>query len=271
MYQIEEVIAKLHALIENGQPCATVTVVKTSGSIPVEIGAKMLVGPGGVLLAGTIGGGKLEMLAIEEAGRQIESGAGGLFSYVLTEEEAGGLGMVCGGNLQAFIEVFTPQDQLVLVGGGHVNLALAKLSALFGFRLFVIDERPEWANEENFPGATVLNTSAEEGFRQIPMNTSTVVVIATRGHRADLEGLEAALDHPARYIGMIGSKRKVLEVYKELEEKRDLSSERARIFAPVGLDLGGKSPMSVALSIMAEIQMVKNGKSGRSMREGLPR
>lgn len=260
-------IAKLFALLESGAPCATATVIKTSGSIPTEIGAKALVGPKGVLLAGTVGGGLLESVVLEAAGKSLEVGHSNIFSYTLTEEAAGGLGMVCGGSLQVFIEVFAPHDQLVLVGGGHVNLALAKLAAPFGFRIAVVDDRPEWANEENFVGAEIRNSPPREAFATLSISPSSFVIIATRGHLCDLEALEAALEQPARYIGMIGSKRKVLEVLGELETRRDLSKELARIFAPIGLDLGGKSPSMVALSILAEIVMVKNQRSGGSLRD----
>ncbi|HBN10145.1 MAG TPA: dehydrogenase [Cyanobacteria bacterium UBA8530] len=267
MQPLSETIKILNARLESGEPCATATVIKTSGSIPTEVGAKMLVAPDGSLLAGTVGGGLLESVVLEAAGKSLKEGRSEIFSYTLTEEDAGGMGMVCGGNLQVFIEVFASQDQLVLVGGGHVNLALAKLAAPFGFHLAVVDDRPEWANESNFPGATLSLAPPSEAFKEIALNPSSFVVIATRGHRFDQEALEAALDHPSRYIGMIGSKKKVLEVLREIGGKRDLEKDLPRIFAPIGLDLGGKSPVAVALSILAEIAMVRNERQGGSLRE----
>lgn len=260
-------IYKLSECLQAGTPCATATVISISGSIPTEIGAKMLIAADGTRMAGTVGGGLLESVVIKASADAILEGKSRLFSYSLTEEEAGGLGMVCGGTLQVFIEVFAPKTQLVLVGGGHVNLALAEMAGLLGYDCVVVDERPEWANCENYPKARVLNLSPSEAFAQLPLRDSHCVVIATRGHRWDSDALVAALDYPARYLGMIGSKKKVIEVLRGISANRDLSRDLPRIFAPIGLDLGGKSPMAVALSILSEIHMVLNGKSGASMRE----
>lgn len=260
-------ILKLSECLQAGTPCATGTVTAISGSIPTEIGAKILVGAEGARLAGTVGGGLLESVVIKACHEALQEGKNRLFSYSLTEEEAGGLGMVCGGTLQVFIEVFAPKAQLVLVGGGHVNLALAQLAGMLGYECVVIDDRPDWANQENYPGARVLNLPIKEAFAELPLRESHCLVIATRGHRWDSEALEAALDYPARYLGMIGSKRKVLEVLKDIKARRDLTPDLPRIYAPIGLDLGGKSPMAVALSILSEIHMVLNDKTGASMRE----
>lgn len=259
-----DVLEKLQACLRADVPVALVTIVGSTGSIPNEVGAKMLVGSGGVRLSGTVGGGDVEHLALREAGEAIAQGKSRKVKWHLTEKHAHGIGMMCGGSAELFVDVFKPQAQLVLVGAGHVNLAVAKLARHLDYAVTVVDDRPEWANLEQFPRATCLVASPVEGFQQIPWTDQHYMVIATRDQ--DTQALRAAIDLPCRYVGLVASKRKTVQILRNLQsEGRDLSGLLPRMRSPVGLDLGGKSPEAVALSIMAEIQMNRHGKTGQPL------
>ncbi len=263
-----EVIEALRSQLVSGRACATATIVSTTGSIPNEAGAKMLVGPGGKLLAGTIGGGIFEHAALAEAGAAIADGRSRMFAWSLTEKQAGGIGMLCGGTAQVFIEVFAPAPLLVMLGGGHVAIRLWRLARPLGFRGIVVDERLEWANGENFPGCEILALAdPEAALERIDWIENSYLVIGTPDH--DTRSLRAAArqDVPCRLIGMIASKRKTLTILKSIEDEGvDLGHILPRFHAPVGLDLGpSKSPEAVALSIMAELQARRLEGTGRPL------
>ncbi|MFH1130506.1 MAG: XdhC family protein [Pseudomonadota bacterium] len=178
--------------------------------------------------------------------------------------------MACGGTAQVFVEVHGRLVQLVLVGAGHVNLQLAKMAnEMFGFACIVVDDRADWANERNYPNATVLNLLPAEAFEKICWTEDTIVVIATRGHEHDYVALRAAVERLGCYIGVVASKRKAQELINGLvKDGVNMEEIRLRLHTPIGLDLGGKSPAEIALSIMAEIQMVRHNATGKPMRVG---
>ncbi len=263
-----EVIEALRTQLLSGCACATATIVSVTGSIPNEAGAKMLVGPGGKLLAGTIGGGLFEHAALEEAGTAISEGRSRMYSWSLTEKQAGGIGMLCGGTAQVFIEVFAPAPLLVMLGGGHVAISLWRLARPLGYRGIVVDERPEWANRDNFPGCEILPVAdPEAALERIDWIANSYLVIGTPDH--DTRSLSAAArkDIPCRLIGMIASKRKALTILKTLEDEGvDLGRILPRFHAPLGLDLGpSKSPEAVALSIIAELQARRLDGTGKPL------
>lgn len=259
-----DILEKLASFLRADVPVAMVTIVGSSGSIPNEVGAKMLVGSGGVLLAGTIGGGEIEHQALKEAAEAIQAGKHRKFKWHLTETHAHGIGMMCGGSAEVFVEVFQPKLQLVLVGGGHVNIEVARLARALDYHVTVLDDRPEWASESNYPEARRILAEPAEGFTQLEWSENSFLVIATRDQ--DTQALRAAIDLPCRYVGLVASKRKTVQILKNLaSEGRDLSGLLPRLRSPIGLDLGGKSPAAIALSVMAEIQMVRHGKTGQAL------
>ncbi|MBM3269043.1 MAG: XdhC family protein [Candidatus Sericytochromatia bacterium] len=265
---MKDVINALHEQLEGDVPCATATILAVSGSIPNEVGAKMLVSAAGELIAGTIGGGAFEHQALQEAARAILAGQSRVFKWSLTEKAAGGIGMLCGGTAEVFIEVFVPGALLVLVGGGHVNRQLWKLARDLGYRGIVVDERTEWANPEHFPACEILpEYDPAAAFSRIAWIENSYVVIGTRDQ--DTAALRAAAVQriPSRFIGMIASRRKALRILENLEaEGVALGEVLPRFRGPAGLDLGKtKSPQAVALSIMAEIQALRFGGSGRPL------
>jgi len=156
-------------------------------------------------------------------------------------------------------------QDLIIFGGGHVSKYLAQIAATAGFSTTVIDDREEFANPERFPGAShVLAWGYDKAFENIEVRPSTFVVIVTRGHQFDELVLEQTIRTPARYIGMIGSNRKVIATFKNLIERGVSVTELKRVRAPVGLDIGAVSAEEIAVSIVAEIIAVRRGFQGSS-------
>ena len=168
---------------------------------------------------------------------------------------------------EVFIQGFTAPASLVLIGGGHVNLAVARIAQMLGFHIMVTDDRREFANKERFPMAEEVAVAPyDRGLEAFPITPNTAIVVATRGHRFDDNALEEAARSSASYVGLIGSKRKTIMVYESLL-KRGIPLERVRsIHAPIGLDLGGRMPEEIAVSIMAELVAFRNGHSGGAMK-----
>jgi xanthine dehydrogenase accessory factor len=171
-------------------------------------------------------------------------------------------GLVCGGTLEVFVEPILPQPVAYIFGGGHISMALAKSASSAGFGVVVIDDREQFANKERFPMAQELYTSYEDAFARIQPNASSYLVIVTRGHRDDMRVLAWAARTAARYVGMIGSKRKVLSVYQALEKEGYTPKEFARVYAPMGLEIGALSPEEIAISITAELVAVRRNRAG---------
>jgi len=180
-------------------------------------------------------------------------------TYKLNQEEAGGLGMLCGGETTLYIDVIVPPESLVIVGAGHVSRPLAAMAKITGFSVTVLDDREEFCNRERFPEADALLVG-EMGslLEKISMGKNSYVVIVTRGHAYDEAALEKIIGTGASYIGMIGSKNKVKKIFQNLLEK-GIPEERLRqVHAPIGLDIGAKTAEEIAVSILAEIISVKN-------------
>src|SRR5690348_17891892 len=172
-------------------------------------------------------------------------------------------GLICGGTLEVFVEPILPQPVAYLFGGGHVSTAVARAAHAAGFGISVVDDREAFANKERFPMAHEIYTSYEDGFEKIRPNASSYLVIVTRGHKEDMRVLAWAVRTEARYIGMIGSKRKVLSVYKALENDGYRPEEFQRVYAPMGLEIGALSPEEIAISIVAELIAIRrNAESG---------
>ena len=178
-------------------------------------------------------------------------------TFNLNHEAAYDAGLICGGTLEVFVEPILPQPLLYIFGGGHISLAVARAAHSAGFVVSVIDDREAFANAERFPMAAEVHTSYAEAFKKLRPNASSYLLIVTRGHKDDMRVLAWAVRSDARYIGMIGSKRKVLSVYKALEREGYSPAEFARVHAPVGLDIGALTPEEIAISITAELIAVR--------------
>jgi xanthine dehydrogenase accessory factor len=171
---------------------------------------------------------------------------------------------------EIFIEPFVPRPVLLIAGAGHIAVPLAALAHQMNFSVSVTDDRASFVNRERFPSAKqLLQGDIEAVLRSYPITPRTHIVLVTRAHAHDVQGLRAIIDSPAAYIGMIGSQRRVWAVFKLLHQDGMPAEKLARVRAPIGLDLGGASPEEIALSIMAEIVMLRHGGSGRAMSESL--
>jgi len=247
--------------------CLT-TLIKSDGSSPRDLGARMIVYPQGDIEY-TIGGGALEKLVVEDAVNGFKERKNFTKRYNLVKkelEEGTPTGMACGGIVEVLFEYFYPEEILIIFGAGHIARAISEIAGLIGLSFIVVDNRKVFAKKEFFPEAVdVIYEDYKESFKKLNIDKNTYIVIVTYAHQFDSVCLEEALKTEAKYIGMIGSKNKVKTVFKEIEGKGLKIDER--VHAPVGLDIGGKTPGEVALSIMAEIVKIKNRGSGKSMRE----
>jgi xanthine dehydrogenase accessory factor len=254
-----EEIVKMRRAGERG---ALATIVHTNGSIPSYESSRMLVRADGSLV-GTIGGGCVEAEVWAAAKEVMENESPRKMVFNLNNEASYDNGLICGGTVEIFVEPILPQPILYLFGGGHVSLALAKAAIAAGFGVSVVDDRETFANLQRFPMAQEVFTSFEDAFAKIQPNASSYFVIVTRGHKEDMRVLAWAVRTTARYVGMIGSRRKVLSVYKALELEGYRPEEMERVYAPMGLDIGALSPEEIAVSIVAELIAVRrNAASG---------
>jgi len=255
-----EVFAAVNDALEKGEPAALVTIVSTKGSTPQRIGAKMLVYADGRTV-GTIGGGCYENDAFGKAREAIESRKPQLVHYELDDDFAQETGLICGGQMDVYIEPIEPSAELYVVGAGHVGLHLARLAHEVGFRVHVIDDREKFANAGRFPNATeIVVDDIPSWLTRANLPAHAYAVIVTRGHTNDLDALRALAPRDLRYLGLIGSRAKVARIYDALAEEGMTPGRLERVHAPIGLDIGAVTPQEIAVSILAELIAVKHGK-----------
>ncbi len=232
-------------------------VALASLTLPVEgkheaIGAKLFIREDGTT-EGSLGDPALDREAITKARVLMVHGRN---EYIVAD-----------GGAEYFIEAYTTPPQLVICGGGHVSKAIAPLAKTLGFRLFITDDREEFANEERFPEADMVVTlKPEEALPTLPINPNTFIIVATRGHRYDNTALAVAAATPARYVGLMGSKRKTILIYEDLIRSGVPVDRIKEIRSPVGLDIHARTPEEIAMSIMAEVLMFRLGGSGLPMK-----
>lgn len=256
----------LYQAQQDAEPVTLATVVNTQGSMPRHAGSKMLVRADGTIV-GTVGGGAMESLVIQEALAALDDGQTRLETYNLNNLEDGDPGL-CGGTAQIFIEPVAVTPTLVVIGGGHVGKALAELGKWMGYRVVLNDDRPEFCNTDYLPGMDQYVVCAPDEITQhIPINARTYVAAVTRGLPVDINLLPQLVATNAAYIGLIGSKRRWALTHKALVEEHGLSDEQiARVHSPIGLELQAETPKEIAMSIMAEIIMEQRGGTGAPMR-----
>jgi xanthine dehydrogenase accessory factor len=235
---------------------ALATIVHTNGSIPSYESSRMLVREDGSLL-GTVGGGCVEADVWAAAKEVMRTESPRKMVFNLNNDASYDNGLICGGTVEIFVEPILPQPFLYLFGGGHVSIAVAKIASSAGFAVGIVDDREAFANPQRFPMAQDVFTSYDTAFEKIQPGPSTYLVIVTRGHKEDMRVLAWAVRTKARYVGMIGSKRKVLSVYKALEREGYHPNEFERVYAPMGLEIGALSPEEIAISIVAELIAVR--------------
>jgi xanthine dehydrogenase accessory factor len=256
----QEVFEALTQALERGEDAALVTIVSAQGSTPQRVGAKMLVFADGRMV-GTIGGGCYENDAFWKAKESIQSRKPQLVKYDLTDDFAQESGLICGGNMQVYIEPLEATPRLYVVGAGHVGYHLSRLAQTIGFRIHVVDDREKFASRDRFPEADeVVVDAIPEWLLQANIPSNAYVVIVTRGHTHDLDALRSLAARDLRYLGLIGSKAKVKRIYDALLAEGISPESLQRVHAPVGLDIGAVSPEEIAVSILAELIAVRRGK-----------
>ena len=247
----------------NNQSCALCTIVRAQGSTPRHVGSKMVVYPDGRII-GTIGGGELESRVINEALAVIKSGNPLMLEYQMTDPKLGDPG-VCGGSLEVFVDPIKPKPKLIIVGVGHVGRAVAHLAKWLGFFVVVTDDRPEFCTAELVPGADEFFPIPFSEFADnIDVTPWTYFVLTTRNVDVDIQGLPAIIKSPAAYIGIIGSKRRWQTTKQKLLEKGFTQNDLEAIKSPIGLDLNAETPEEIAVSILAEIILLRRGESIKS-------
>lgn len=248
---------ELVRLRKSGQKCALATIVEVNGSIPSYESAKILVREDGSL-AGTIGGGCVEAEVWNAAREVIATETPRRLKFNLGQDAAYDNGLICGGQLEVFVEPVVPEPNAIIFGGGHISKSLSKVARTAGFSTVIVDNREMFANRERFPEADEIYAEEyEEVFAKLQTNSSTYLIIVTRGHRDDMRVLRWAVGQPARYIAMIGSRRKVIGVVKELEKEGLDRESFARVYAPMGLEIGAITPEEIAISVVAEMIAVR--------------
>ncbi len=258
---IYEEIVKLR---QSGRHGAVATIVNVRGSIPSFETAKMLVRDDGSIF-GTIGGGCVEADVWRAAREVMEAEKPRTLTFDLNQNPKYDTGLVCGGTLDVFIEPILPPALLYVFGAGHVSTALYKTAMAAGFDITVIDDRESYANRERFPQAReVIAEDFDKAMSRLTPSEAAYIVIVTRGHRDDMRVLRWAVQTQARYIGMIGSKRKTITIFRELQKEGLRAELFDRVHAPIGLDIGAVTPEEIAVSITAELIAVRR-KSEREL------
>ena len=239
---------EIDAAYEGGPSVALASLIKSAPGKSLPVGAKLFIREDGST-EGSLGDSELDRDAVKSAHGLMAMGRN---EYAIAEDGA-----------EYFIEAYTTPPQLVICGGGHVSFALAAHAKPLGFRLFITDDREEFANPERFPNADIIVAKKpEDALDELPINPNTFIVVATRGHRFDNVALAAAAATPARYVGLMGSKRKTILIYEDLV-RMGLDEQRLRdIRSPIGLDIRARTPEEIAVSIMGEILMFRLGGTG---------
>jgi xanthine dehydrogenase accessory factor len=261
----DSIYKALAEIEKNNGSAALCTVTKSEGSTPRHVGSKMLVYPDGKFI-GTVGGGDLEHRVLDEAWMTISDGQPRLLHYNMADPSRGDPG-VCGGQVEVFVEPILPAPLLVVIGAGHVGKAVVHLAKWLGFRVAVSDDRAEFCNPEATPGADAYYP-VEMGKLQehLAVTKQTYLVITSRGSSVDALGLPGLLESQAAYIGVIGSKRRWATTVKALKEKGAADELIAKVHSPMGLELQAETPEEIAVSIMAEILMIRDKGSGKQMK-----
>jgi len=252
-----DIYAEIARLRKEGRRAALATIIQVQGSIPSYESSKILIRDDGSIV-GTVGGGCVEAEVWSVAQDVMREEKPRRLHFNLNQNPEYDEGLVCGGSLDIFIEPVLDTPTLYLFGGGHVSLSVSKVANIAGFDTVIVDDREAFANRERFPEAAETHAGPwEEVFPRLKIIEFSYLVIATRGHKGDLACLRWALATPARYIGMIGSRRKLIEFSKVLESEGVSRELLERVHSPVGLDLGALTPQEIAVSVVAEMIAVR--------------
>lgn len=254
-----DIFAEISRLRREGRKAALATIIQVQGSIPSYESSKILVRDDGSIV-GTVGGGCVEAEVWTAAQEVMREEKPRRLHFNLNNNPELDNGLICGGSLDIFVEPILAAPTVYLLGGGHVSLYVSKVANLAGFDTVIVDDREAFASKDRFPEAREAYAGAwEETLPKLPVNNFSYVVIVTRGHKGDLDCLRWAVTTPARYVGMIGSKRKIIEIFKVLEREGVTPERLESVHAPIGLDIGALTPEEIAVAIVAEMIAVRRG------------
>jgi xanthine dehydrogenase accessory factor len=260
----QEVFTALSDALRQGEDVALVTIVAARGSTPQRVGAKMLVYADGRTV-GTIGGGCYENDAFGKARSALQSRQPVNVKYELSDDFAEESGLICGGQMEVFIEPVEPVPDVYVFGAGHVGAHLARMTHDTGFKVHVIDDREKFANPALFPNGVEVHVEDIptwlEG-RHLPRTAYAVIV--TRGHSHDFEALRSLVGQKLHYLGLIGSRAKVKRIFDALLDGGATPDALAAVHAPIGLDIGAVTPQEIAVAILAELVAVRRGRLAES-------
>ena len=266
MANAAEIARALLTAAREGPAVASCTVMGATDGVDVSLGAKMLVYADGEL--GDIGGGALEQSVIDFARGSIPkhivqtttfTPAGDLVEGRRAIEAADAI-------VEILVEIVEPAATLLVVGGGHVGLAVGQLGAMLGMEVAIIDDREDYANEDRFPyEANVICGDFGEELEQFPITANTFIVLVSRGHKVDELALRSVAERGAGYVGMIGSKRRTRTVIQHLAEAGLDPEALDKVFTPIGLDIGAETPEEIAVSVLGEIILVRRGGGAQPM------
>jgi len=260
----QQLLSELMAAQERGEPVVLATVIRARGSVPRQSGAKMLIYGDG-RISGTIGGGEMESRIIQEAQTCLSDGQTRVVPYSLVDPERGDPGL-CGGEVEVFLEPYAPPATVLVIGCGHVGKAVGSLAHWLGYRVAVNDDRAELASPENIPEADIyLPGDIEELLAQVHIHGNTYITVLTRNVLLDRQILPRLAETPTPYIGVIGSRRRWQETKKLLLSDGLSEIDIQRFHSPLGLELNAESPEEIAVSIMAEIIMLRRDGTGERM------
>jgi xanthine dehydrogenase accessory factor len=259
-----DIFQEVIAIRKRAETAALCTIVHSSGSVPRHIGSKMIVMEDGRLI-GSVGGGETENRVIQEAKDAMQTGRPRKLVYHLVDPASGDPG-ICGGTAEVYVEPILPDPAVLVIGGGHVGKAVAHLSKWLGYHVIVSDDRPEFCTPEMNPDADeFVICSMAELPQKLRIHANMFVILTTRGVPVDTAGLPPLLDSKAAYIGIIGSKRRWITTRKNLLEAGIPEEKLNRIVSPIGIEIRAETPEEIAVSILAEIQMIRTGASGARM------
>jgi xanthine dehydrogenase accessory factor len=252
-----DIFEEIRRLRRQGRKAVLATIVQIRGSVPSFQTAKMLVRDDGSIL-GSVGGGCVEADVWAAAQDVIREEKSRVMTFDLTEESMAEGGLICGGKVEIFVEPVLPVPEMVIFGAGHISTQVSKIATIAGFRTTIVDNRPIYANAERFPEAEAIHSeSFEKAFETMTPTENTYLVIVTRGHQEDENVLRWAVGTNARYVGMIGSKRKIRTITDHLVEEGIDRARLERVHMPIGLDIGAVTPEEIAVAIVAEMIQIR--------------
>lgn len=263
-----DIFEEIVRLRREGRRAALATIVRRLGSTPRKDHAKMLIYDDGTTV-GSVGGGCVEAEVWQEARKAMETGRAAILKYELTETDAENEGLVCGGTVEVFVEAILPDPKVIIMGAGHVGQAIAETAHRVGFKVAVLDDREAFANRERFPQAgEIVVDDFQNALGRTVVTDNSFILIVTRGHKHDQAAVEQAIQTGARYVGLVGSRRKTRLIVEHLIDVKGYAPELFdKLYAPIGIEIGSETPEEIAVSVVAELIALRKGIHQRSEKQ----